>query len=61
MQGCKPIKVLIPMGVKLYVEWHPKKQEEVYYMALVPYDNVIGSPMYVVFVLVQLLPMQCKY
>jgi len=47
MQDCKSIKVPIPVGTKLYVDQHPKRQEEIDYMAHVPYANAIGSLMYV--------------
>ena len=40
IQDCKPIKVPIPIGTKLYVDQCPK------YMAHVPYANAVGSLMY---------------
>ena len=46
LQDCKPIKVPIPVGTKLFVDHCPKSQQEVEYMAHVPYANVVGSLMY---------------
>ena len=46
MHNCKPVKVLIPIGEKLYVDKCTKSQEEIEYMAHVPYENVVGSLMY---------------
>lgn len=46
MQGCKLIKILIPVGVKLFVEQCPKTWEEIDYMAHVPYASVVDSLMY---------------
>jgi hypothetical protein len=47
MQECKPIKVPIPVGVKLYVYQCPKTHEEEEDMSRVPYVSVVGSFMYV--------------
>ena len=46
MQESKPVKVPIPVGVKLYVEQCPKTQEEEEDMSRVPYSSAIGSLMY---------------
>jgi hypothetical protein len=46
MQECKPIKVPIPVGVKLSVDQCPKTQEEEEDMSHVPYASVVGSLMY---------------
>eukprot|EP00253_Pinus_taeda_P014864 PITA_14864 len=42
----KPVKVLIPVGVKLSVEQCPKTQEEEKDMPRVPYASGVGSLMY---------------
>ena len=47
MQVCKPVKVPILVGTKLYVDECPKLQEEIEYMAHVPYASVVGCLMYV--------------
>ena len=46
MQESKPVKVPIPIGVKLSVEQCPKTQEEEEDMSRVPYASVVGSLMY---------------
>jgi hypothetical protein len=46
MQECKPVKVPILVGVKLYVDQCPKTQEEEEDMSRVPYVSVVGSLMY---------------
>jgi hypothetical protein len=46
MQECKPLKVPIPVGVKLYADQCPKTQEEEEDMSRVPYASAIGSLMY---------------
>jgi hypothetical protein len=46
MQECKPIRVPIPVGVKLSVDQCPKTQEEED-MSRVPYVSAVGSLMYV--------------
>jgi hypothetical protein len=46
MQDCKPMKVPIPVGARLTVEYCPKTQEEIEDMAHVPYASVVGSLMY---------------
>jgi len=46
MQDSKPVKVPIPVGVKLSVEQCPKTQEEEEDMSLVPYESAVGSLMY---------------
>ena len=46
MQDSKPVKVPIPVGVKLYVEQCPKTQEEEEDMSHVPYASAVGSLMY---------------
>jgi hypothetical protein len=46
MQECKPVKVPIPIGVKLYVDQCPKTHEDEEDMSHVPYANAIGSFMY---------------
>eukprot|EP00253_Pinus_taeda_P003374 PITA_03374 len=43
MQDSKPVKVPIPVGVKLSVEQCPKTQEEEEDMSRVPYASAIGS------------------
>eukprot|EP00253_Pinus_taeda_P008899 PITA_08899 len=43
----KPVKVLIPVGVKLSVEQCPKTQQEEEVMSHVPYASAVGSLMYV--------------
>eukprot|EP00253_Pinus_taeda_P005084 PITA_05084 len=42
----KPVKVPIPVGVKLSIEQCPKTQEEEEDMSRVPYASVVGSLMY---------------
>ena len=49
MQDSKPVKVPIPVGVKLSVEQCPKTQEEEEYMSRVPYASAVGSLMYAMF------------
>eukprot|EP00253_Pinus_taeda_P012410 PITA_12410 len=46
MYDSKPVKVPIPIGVKLYVEECPKTQQEEEYMSRVPYASAVGSLMY---------------
>jgi hypothetical protein len=46
MQECKPVKVLIPVGVKLSADQFPKTQEEEEDMSRVPCVSAIGSLMY---------------
>ena len=46
MQDCKPMKVLIPVGTKLFVDQCPKSEEEIKYMAHMPYASVVGCIMY---------------
>ena len=48
MQECKPVKVSIPVGVRLSTEQCPKTQEEEEEedMSHVPYASVVGSLMY---------------
>ena len=46
MQESKPVKVPIPVGVKLSVEQCPKTQEEKEDMSRVPYASAVGSLMY---------------
>ena len=48
MQDSKPVKVPIPVGVKLSVEQCPKTQEEEEDMSRVPYESAVGSLMYAV-------------
>eukprot|EP00253_Pinus_taeda_P026812 PITA_26812 len=44
----KPVKVPIPVGVKLSTEQCPKTQEEEEDMSCVPYESVVGSLMYAI-------------
>eukprot|EP00253_Pinus_taeda_P035114 PITA_35114 len=46
MQDSKPVKVPIPVGVRLSVEQCPKTQEEEEDMSRVPYASAISSLMY---------------
>jgi hypothetical protein len=46
MQECKPLKILVPVGVKLYMDQFPKRQEEEEDMSRIPYASAIGSLMY---------------
>jgi hypothetical protein len=46
MQECKPVKVPIPIGVKLYVDQCPKTHEEEEDMYHVPYVSAVCSLMY---------------
>jgi hypothetical protein len=46
MKECKPFKVPIHVGVKLYVDQCPKTQEEEEDMSRVPYASAVGSLMY---------------
>jgi hypothetical protein len=46
MQECKPVKVPIPVGVKLSADQCPKTQEEEEDMSRVPYASAVGSLMY---------------
>jgi len=47
MQDSKPVKVPIPIGVKLSAEQCPKTQEEEEDMSHVPYASAVSSLMYV--------------
>ena len=46
MQECKPVKVPIPVGVRLFAKQCPKTKEEEEDMSHVPYASAIGSLMY---------------
>src|ERR1700752_3120945 len=46
MQDSKPVKVPIPVGVRLSVEQCPKTHEEEEDMSRVPYASAISSLMY---------------
>ena len=46
MQECKPVKVPIPVGVRVSVEQFPKTQEEEEDMSHVPYASAVVSLMY---------------
>jgi hypothetical protein len=46
MQECKPVKVPIPIGVKLSADQCPKTHEEEDDMSRVPYASAVGSLMY---------------
>jgi hypothetical protein len=46
MHGSKPVKVHIPIGVKLSVDQCPKTQEEEEDMSRVSYASAVGSLMY---------------
>eukprot|EP00253_Pinus_taeda_P003268 PITA_03268 len=46
MQDSKPVKVPIPVGVRLSTEQCPKTQEEEEDMSHVPYASAVGSVMY---------------
>ena len=46
MQDSKPVKVPIPVGVRLSAEQCPKTQEEEEDMSHVPYASAVGSLMY---------------
>ena len=46
MQDSKPVKVPIPVGVRLSTEQCPKTQEEEEDMSHVPYASAVGSLMY---------------
>jgi len=46
MQDSKPVRVPIPVGVRLSAEQCPKTQEEEEDMSRVPYASVVGSLMY---------------
>jgi len=46
MRYSKPVKVPIPIGVKLSAKQCPKTQEEEEDMSYVPYASVVSSPMY---------------
>ena len=46
MQDSKPVKVPIPVGVRLSVEQCPKAQEEEEDMSRVPYASAVGSLTY---------------
>eukprot|EP00253_Pinus_taeda_P029114 PITA_29114 len=47
-EDSKPVKVPIPVGVKLSIEQCPKTQEEEEDMSRVPYARVVGSLMYAI-------------
>jgi hypothetical protein len=46
MQECKPVKVPIPVGVKLSADQCPKTHEEEEDMSRVPYASAVGILMY---------------
>jgi hypothetical protein len=48
MQECKPVKVLIPVGVKLSADQCPKTREEEEDMSYVPYVSTVGILMYAI-------------
>eukprot|EP00253_Pinus_taeda_P025383 PITA_25383 len=45
-EDSKPVKVPIPIGVRLFAELCPKTQEEEEDMSHVPYESVVSSLMY---------------
>ena len=47
MQDSKPVKVPIPVGVRLSAEQCPKTQEEEEDMSHVPYASAVSNLMYV--------------
>ena len=49
MQDSKPVKVPIPVGVKISAKQCPKTQEEEEDMSHVPYESAVGRLMYVIF------------
>ena len=49
MQDIKPVKVPIPIGTKLSIHLCPKSEEEIEYMAHVPYPSVVCCLMYAMF------------
>ena len=46
MQECKPVKVPIPIGVRLSAKQCPKTQEKEEDMSHVPYASAVDSLMY---------------
>ena len=46
MQDCKPVKVPLHIGTKLSADQCPNSEEEIEYMAHVPYASVVGCLMY---------------
>jgi hypothetical protein len=46
MHGSKPVKVPIPIGVKLFVDKCPKTQEEEEDVSHVLYASAVGNLMY---------------
>jgi hypothetical protein len=46
MQECRPVKVPIPIGVKLSGDQFPKKHKEEEEMSRVPFASEVGSLMY---------------
>ena len=46
MQDCKLVKVLIPVGTKLFVDQCSKSEKKLEYMAHVPYASVVSSLIY---------------
>jgi len=46
MLECKPTKVPIHVGTRLYVEKCPKIREEIYDMVCVPYVSDVNNMMY---------------
>jgi hypothetical protein len=46
MQECRPVKVLVIVGVNLFADQCPKTHEEEKDMPRVPYVSVVGSLMY---------------
>ena len=61
MQECKPIKVPIPIGVRLSTEQCPKTQEEEEDMSHVPYASAAGSLMHAMVCTRQTLHMQWEF
>jgi hypothetical protein len=48
MQKCKPIRVPITVGVKIFADQCPKTQEEEEGMSNVPYASAVGNLMYAI-------------
>jgi hypothetical protein len=61
MKECKPVKVLIPVGVKLSANQCPKTQGEEQDMCCVPYMSVIGIFMYAMVYTRQTFHMQWEF
>ena len=46
MHNCKPVSTLLALHFKLSALLYPQSDDEIEYMARVPYSSIVGSLMY---------------